>query len=99
MLILNPRNAYLNAKLLARDVHCESHLHSGMEGAQFSIISSSASVISARAVRESLSLSGEEREKERSVPAPPVHRSPDVLVADRNAVVAADCTLEIPKSW
>ena len=64
--------------------HCE----------QFSMISSRASVMSARAVKDNRSRSGEEREKDLS--APPAHRSPAVRVADLKAVVAADWTLEIP---
>ncbi len=47
---------YLKAKLLASAVHCGSHLHSGTLGVHVSMISSRASVMSARAHKDRRSL-------------------------------------------
>ena len=49
---------HLNAKLFARAVHCWSQVQFGMLGAQISMISSKASVMSANELSESRSRSG-----------------------------------------
>ena len=87
---------YRKAKLLAKSVHCCSHLQLGTEEAHNSMISSRASVMSAKESNDKGSRSGGDMVKLRS--AAPENRSLCVRVADLKAVVAADWTLEMPKS-
>ena len=79
---------YLNAKFLANAVHMLSQLQLGTLEAHNSMISSKASVISAKDSKESGSRSGGDIAKLRSVEA--ANRSLPVLAADLKAVVAAD---------
>ena len=80
---------YLNAKFLASAVHMLSQLQLGTLEAHNSMISSNASVMSAKDSNDKGSLSGGDIAKLRSA-LEAANRSLPVLAADLKAVVAAD---------